>query len=387
MCSRAKASSHVSIAILSAGQRWQQALLLECPVVHVRQMACDVLFAALETVALQERHRGVYQAARSRSPVEQPIESNRAAPPSTVISYLDILLPLILRATKYWRNFNEFFALIRRFAELGPFEVQLLLDNHLVAELFAFYLQKESPHLLKLLPEVQQIEYMSSNARLGADDVDPNADEIVHLLGILLRHCQPPVVDRRADQAQQNPELAGAPPGIANPGLARPHKMSPYSLARAQLGLPPADAHRVAKRSAFLLDKFYRQNQNPLQLQFLVCHLCWHNVAWSDLIIHDVLLYGVDDLYEQYFSPYFQSLKALLAMDDFPTSRIRIESTMTKFMHMIQANQQYEGATKACVTLVLELARDVPGVASYFAHHRSYLDWLNEYAIANQLSA
>ncbi|ETO19324.1 hypothetical protein RFI_17906 [Reticulomyxa filosa] len=70
---------------------------------------------------------------------------------SIVVTVLDEMCKLLLRATHYWKLFDQYWLFFKKFAELGCPEKQLLLDREWITECIRFQQEKKSTSMLRKL--------------------------------------------------------------------------------------------------------------------------------------------------------------------------------------------------------------------------------------------
>lgn len=175
------------------------------------------------------------------------------------IAFTHVLLFLLQlqQAYQHWRYFGQYFLVLRDFALLGPQELRVLLDRHLVYQLVDFYLGDDSPQ--------GRAHGQQPRKKMGDKFSSPVLTHMAETLSALVRGCH----TRTSMHAYQN----GGVNGNTHPMIP------PTALSESLMFMPNEDL--VMLYHPILYVKALKEGINQKSVTEIILHLCWEDGGTS----------------------------------------------------------------------------------------------------------
>ncbi|ETO14271.1 hypothetical protein RFI_23096, partial [Reticulomyxa filosa] len=213
---------------------------------------------------------------------------------SIVVTILDQTCKLLLQATHYWKQFDQYWLFFKNFAELGCPERQLLLERHWVTECIRFQQGKKKPDLLSQLITDDK---MYSPIEMTSDTGEPNYADMLEMIAILVCSSAPPKLKKELEmllrQRMSAPDNSTQKMPVTT-DLFQQHYSYIYNRfgyqwfipnlpettmvhSNALLTLPTSESKTLSNPTIW--NRLLRKN--PHAVSRIICHLSWMNKEYS----------------------------------------------------------------------------------------------------------
>eukprot|EP01103_Thecamoeba_quadrilineata_P011019 TRINITY_DN2539_c0_g1_i2.p1 TRINITY_DN2539_c0_g1~~TRINITY_DN2539_c0_g1_i2.p1 ORF type:complete len:2405 (-),score=378.30 TRINITY_DN2539_c0_g1_i2:956-7465(-) len=284
---------------------------------------------------------------------------------SLIIRFMDGLLVLLKDASAYWRHFGQFFLVLRDFASLGPKERLYFLRKNTISRLLDFYFGEDSPTFSKsnvvlvanpMGPQVPSQFLVPGGmgagnrkkTKIGDKFNIPNLSHMLEFVAVLVRGCatDSSILDRHSPTVLPGEVLS----------LSKPDREVVYNLTFYQRAI--------------------RENVNVEATSQILQHLCWENEDLSRRVL-EMVTKGIHQADFESFRPYFETLRALLSINDSRQAN-RVHTALVNFQRVIEQNIKFRNETAYCLKFLAELVRENDEVRGWMYKHRNnYLeDWI-----------
>lgn len=198
---------------------------------------------------------------------------------------------LLNDARKNWRRFNDFFKILKNYAEMGCMQCKFLVHKNMIYKLLELYMNNSSP-------------FPNDKYLMGDQATEPAMEHIVDILSLLVSSC---ITD----------------------AMIKLQRYAPTSLYISSPHKPELDSYT----DQFFLDyKVYKSLLNHSgseAVQRITIHLAWgsitHSMFFIEELMNSIINYKTN---WNYTLPYLRILAGIYSLDD-EYKEIRVAKSMT----------------------------------------------------------
>jgi len=131
--------------IMGPKTAWWKYYLLECKDEYVRGIFSEVIIIALRTLGPHEDKLYIYSDPNEDDPA-RPIAPVQTGQKAIVAQYLDFHIAQLYITRPHWKNFHQYWWLVKEFALIGPYERKYLASRNIVFWIIDYYMGEYSPY-------------------------------------------------------------------------------------------------------------------------------------------------------------------------------------------------------------------------------------------------
>mmetsp|Transcript_9290 Transcript_9290/g.23283 ORF Transcript_9290/g.23283 Transcript_9290/m.23283 type:complete len:1090 (-) Transcript_9290:298-3567(-) len=257
---------------------------------------------------------------------------------SSVARLVDALLDMLEEAPGFWRNFEQYFAILNHFAQIGMKEREFLLARGALSRMIEFFVGDDSPN-------IKAHQHKQKRTKMGDKHNAPNVVPMLETISILTTSCH-----------------IGARPLPPN--------------AKGEDLLPVSEQDMETLLCMEFYSKSLKGKSNFAAISEIVTYLCYENMAVSNKFLKMIMrMIHAKEHYK--LRPFFETLSIILDIPD-SLQDARVHSALGDFLEEIHSNSKWVMATLECVTYLSDLVRCNACARAFMldAKERWLLKWL-----------
>lgn len=342
------------VALLIDDKRMLSQLLFECPVEEIRSSFAELLASVVQTLLKDP----LEQRALLQSEYEMGDVKEAGSP--LVRPLVDRVFALLPDATRYWRQFKEYFGFFLEFASIGPVPKRYLLAMNAIGQFLHAYLGPNSPYI-KERPKF----------KLGNRWEDPDYSTLISCVSLLARSCDLPrdqVVTRHQAAAGDDGDDGAAPQDVLTAT-----RYPPTQEEGEPLMLAGWDYTFLANES-FVKQLVKDDNKYVVaESGILLRHLIWENCTNTDVVMQ-VMRNAIARASYDMLKPLLAVMEQLLAVEDSYTAT-RVENNIKDLLEIFEDKKKLPKTTEINIKFLIHKLYEKNAVARH-ALNKLYLNTL-----------